>query len=246
MSMATWTFITGGAESRKPAAGKLLVCVFLVAAVFPVSAQEIVKAGEFTAAQDDVQFLPGATVIVHNDIRDSKTKIYKFQSGKFVRIKTAMPAAISNWRSFNWENVDQYNQLDLNYFVDSNIPTFLPPYSKVKGYVTIPGLESDKTIVMLCYAAVPDSVPQQERATAGGGLRDLHLLMMSRKPGPTYTDTIYTKLADVLVAKEVGFGTMLVESQPAGTFVAVYFDSGGSASYESLAVFRIRAHPNHN
>jgi hypothetical protein len=216
----------------------VLTCIFIFSFVGLALGQKIAKIGEFTAAQDDVQFLPGAMIVVHHDIRDSKTKVYRYRSGKFVRVRTGLSPEITRWRSFNWESVDQYNQLDLKFWVDPSMSRFLPPYSKVKAYATIPGLESGKTLVLLCYAAVPDRVPEQDRATEGGP-RNLHLLLMSRKPGPAHTDTIYTKIADLLVAEEVAFGTMLVERQPAGTFVAVYFLDGGSSDYESIGVFLV-------
>jgi hypothetical protein len=120
----------------------------------------------------------------------------------------------------------------------------LPPYSKVKGYAAIPGTGGDQTTVILCYAALPDDMKEQDRASSGGP-RNLHLLMMSRKSGEESTRTVYRKLADVLVAEEVAFGAMLVEQQQAGTFVAVYFADGGSHQTNSIAVFEVRADSHH-
>ena len=83
------------------------------------------------------------------------------------------------------------------------------------------------------------------------GFQSLHLLLLRRDSGPELTNSVYTKLADVPVADESIFGAMLLERQPAGTFVVVYFAGGGSLQDNSLVVFRFqaeraRASRNHN
>lgn len=215
-------------------------CLLVVVAVLPGFGQKITKVGEFTSYENDVEFLPGAVVILHNDIWDArtKTKVYKYKSGKFVRSKDRVPPLLSGWSSLNWEAVDDFNQLDLRFVLNPSISSFLPPYSKVKGYASIKGLAPGKTLAILCYTAVPDRVPEADRTTEGGA-KDLHLLLTSRPSGQEFTDTVYTKLADVLVAKDVAFGAMLVERQPTGTFVAVYFADGGSHQTDSVAIFRV-------
>lgn len=219
----------------------VLACLLAAASA---SAQSLIKIGEFTSRKADVQFLPGGMVIIHDNTRNSQPKTYRYRSGKFVVTKSALSPSITKWRSFAWEGVDSLNQLDLNYWVEPSMAGFVPSYSKIKAYATIPGLYAGKTLVILCYAAVPDEVPEKDRATLRGP-RNLHLLLMSRKPGPTYTDTIYTKLADVLVTKEAAFGTLLVEPQPAEIFVAVYFASGDSDPTSSIAVYKLRPTPRH-
>lgn len=218
----------------------LFTCGLAVVLLAPAVAQRITKIGEFTAAQGDVQFLPGAMVIVHNEIQDGKTKFYKYRAGKFVRARIDVPVAITTWKSFSWESTDQYNQLDLNFAVGPSIAAFLPSYSKVKGYSVLPQPTAGRTVVVLCYATVPDNVPEEDR-TAEGGPRNLHLLLLTRKSGPTQANTAYTKVADVLVAEEVAFGTMLVEPEANRTLVAVYFLGGGSSDYESLGVFLVHS-----
>ena len=195
-------------------------------------AQKLLKVGEFSSYEQDVQFLPGGFVFIHNDIADSKTKVYKFQSRRFVRLRSELPHALEHWSSFNWHSIDSFDQIDLGFFVNDSIKSFLPAGSKVKALTTVPGMEPNRLVKVICYA-----VPAEKERESG--LQGLHLLLVSRDPGPEFTHTAYKKITDIVAQEDSIFGTILVERQPAGTFVVLYSASGGSHLADELAVFLV-------
>lgn len=222
---------------------RLSACWLMLCTTGIASAQKLVKVGEFASAEDNVQFLPGGFVVLHNDIVDSKTKTYQYRSGKFVKVKGKLPPAISQWNSFNWESVDQLGQRDVAVLLNKSIAAFLPPYSTVKAETRIPGAVNkavavENPLVLVCYAIPGDDVPEAFKDS--GGPKTLRLLLVTRPPGQEFTTTVYTKVADVLVAEEVAFGALLVERQPAGTFVVVYFADGGSTQTDEIAVYLLK------
>jgi hypothetical protein len=197
----------------------------------PAGAQKLAKIGEFTAFRetynDTVQFVPGALVIVHNDIQDGKNHVYQYHSGRFVRVNAGLAADMVGWNSFNWESVDYKDQIDRSDFEDQAIRSFLPVGARVKAFAVIPG--SIKSIVLVCYAMDPG------HEWGSGNERDLYLLMLDR--GPFAAETHYDKLADLRVEEESYFGGLFVYKQKQGTFVVLYSNSGGRTN--SATVFML-------
>lgn len=199
------------------------------------SGQSLIKLGEFTSYEQDAQFLPGGIVVVHNAIEDSQTKIYKYRSGKLVRVKDKLPSSIKHWSSFNWYNIDGSDQTDLSIYLNASEQSYLPPHSKVKALAQAPAVATGRVVKIVCYSVWPAEPSEQDNA-----LPSLHLLLVSRKAGPESSDTVYTKLSDVLVDEDVGFGALLLEPQPTGMFVAVYFADGGNHPTYSVAVYLLK------
>jgi hypothetical protein len=215
---------------------KILIgaCVFF-ASLLPASGQSLIKLGEFTSYEQDAQFLPGGIVVVRNAIEDSQTKVYKYRSGKLVRIKDELPSSIKHWTSFNWYNIDDSDQTDLSIYLNTSEQSYLPAHSKVKALAEVPIVASGRVFELICYSVRSEDVSEQDNVSP-----NLHLLLMSRKEGPEFTYTPYTKHADLLVDEDVDFGALLLEPQPMGTFVAVYFADGGNHPTYSVAVYLLK------
>lgn len=209
-------------------------CVLLIS-FLSASGQSLIKLGEFTSYEQDAQFLPGGIVVVHNAIEDSQTKVYKYRSGKLVRVKDELPSSVKHWSSFNWYNVDGSDQTDLSIYLNTSEQSYLPAHSKVKALAQIPAVAGGRVVKIVCYSVQPAEASERDNRSP-----NLHLLLMSRKAGPESTDTAYTKIADVLVEEDVDFGALLLEPQPTGMFVAVYFADGGNHPTYSVAVYRVK------
>lgn len=210
--------------------------------VISASGQTLVKVGEFISYEQDVGFLPGAMVVVHNSIEDSQTKLYRFRSGRFIHAIGPIPSSEKNWSSFNWFNTDRFDQIDLGFYMNASQSSYLPADSKVKALAKIDRVAPGKAIEIVCYSV---DVPQQ--TPDAGGTVDLHLLLLSRKSGPEYTYTPYTRIQDVLVTTDGIFGAMQVEREPAGTFVVVYWEDATAAhAIHSVTIFMVKTKASHH
>lgn len=213
---------------------KMLSFPLILIFTLPVLGQQLVKVDEFTAFvetyKDTAQFLPGAIITVHNDIRDGGNNTYVYRSGRFVRTKMRLSRELQHWSSFNWQDVDYPDLIDQNNLEDRTIRSFIPSRAKIKGTAVIPGTK--KYIVLVCY-----SLPPKDQF-ASGNERDLYLLMLSRNPSPRVEG--YKKLADIEAVEESYFGGLFVEQEPQGTFVLVYSTNGIGHISNAVTVLMLR------
>jgi hypothetical protein len=195
--------------------------------------QSLAKAGDFSSYDGNAQFLPGAIVLVQNDINDGANNKYGYASGRFVKVRSTLPPNISNWTSFNWGTVDFLDQISRQDFESPSLGEFLPPNSKVKAFASVPA-NKGQTLLFMCYA-VPPANPAQASTEEQ---RDIHIMMLTR--GPFGKDAVYKKLDDVQ-AGGAYFGTMVVQRQAKETFVALYSDAGAvSHRISSIDIFVVR------
>lgn len=214
---------------------KLACAIFLFFCVpFLTVGQNLRHVKQFYAVNGNVQFLPGAYVIVteYGDVHfqqdappvvdKAEKKRYKWEGAQFVAVKGPLAPELENWVSF--DSVDFLNQIDLKDF-DPDLEAFLPRSRKVKKVLSISFAGKKQLLELICYlkgrnlflTGVIDTDPYKIR------------------PGK------FQKLWTQMVKSDADYGDFQVQDVPtAGKFALLYTAAtNGHAVNIDLDVFQL-------